>query len=67
MENADLHKPVLKKIMTTEEQYVKQDFVAPLTNEALLLDLLTALSDFFSKILSPNTCKLFLIAKGVLS
>ena len=29
-ENADLHKPVLKKIMTTQEQCVKYNFVAPL-------------------------------------
>ena len=30
VENADLCKPVLNKIMTTQEQCVKYDFVAPL-------------------------------------
>ena len=30
VENADLHKPVLTKIKTTNEQCVKYDFVAPL-------------------------------------
>ena len=30
VENADLHKPVLNKIKTTNEQCVKYDFVAPL-------------------------------------
>ena len=30
VENADLHKPVLNKIKTTNEQCVKCDFVAPL-------------------------------------
>ena len=30
IENADLHKPVLKKIMTAQEQRVKNNFVAPL-------------------------------------
>ena len=33
VENADLHKAVLKKTMTTQEKYVKYDFVAPLTNK----------------------------------
>ena len=31
VENADLHKAVLKKTMTTQEQCVKYDFVAPLS------------------------------------
>ena len=30
VENADLHKTVLKKKMTTQEYCVKYDFVAPL-------------------------------------
>ena len=30
VENADLHKAVLNKIMTTQEYCVKYDFVAPL-------------------------------------
>ena len=34
-ENADLHKTVLNKIMTTQEQCVKHSFVAPLTNICL--------------------------------
>ena len=29
LENADLYKPVLNKIMTTHEQYVKYNFVVP--------------------------------------
>ena len=28
VENTDLYKPILNKIMTTQEQYVKYDFVA---------------------------------------
>ena len=32
VENADLHKAVLKKTMTTQEFRIKYDFVAPLTN-----------------------------------
>ena len=31
VENTDLYKPVLNKIMTTQEQCVKYNFVAPLT------------------------------------
>ena len=31
VENADLHKAVLSKTMTTQEQCVKYDFIAPLT------------------------------------
>ena len=31
VENADLHKAVLNKTMATQEQCLKQDFVAPLT------------------------------------
>ena len=31
-ENADLYKAVLNKTLTTQEQCVKSDFVAPLTN-----------------------------------
>ena len=30
VENADLHKPVLKKIMTAQEQCLKYNFVTPL-------------------------------------
>ena len=30
MENADLYKPVSNKIMTTQEKYIKCDFVTPL-------------------------------------
>ena len=30
VKNADLYKPVLKKIMTTHKEYLKLDFVAPL-------------------------------------
>ena len=29
VENTDLHKPVLNKIMTTQDQCVKYNFVAP--------------------------------------
>ena len=35
VENADLHKAVLKKPMTTQEQWAKYDFVAPLRNESV--------------------------------
>ena len=31
VENKDLHKPVLNKIMTTQKQCVNYNFVAPLT------------------------------------
>ena len=30
VENADLYKPVVNKIMTIREQYIKYNFVAPL-------------------------------------
>ena len=33
VENADLYKPVLNKILTTCELYVKYNFVAPLTKK----------------------------------
>ena len=32
IENTDFYKPVLNKIMTTQEQCKKYNFVAPLTN-----------------------------------
>ena len=32
IENTDLYKPVLNKIMTAQEQCVKYNFVAPLRN-----------------------------------
>ena len=32
IENIDFYKPVLNKIMTTQEQCKKYNFVAPLTN-----------------------------------
>ena len=32
VENADLQKPVLNKTMTTQEYWVKHDFVAPSTS-----------------------------------
>ena len=32
IENTDFYKPVLNKIMTTQEQCKKCNFVAPLTN-----------------------------------
>ena len=31
VENTDLHKPLLNKIMTTQDQCVKYNFAAPLT------------------------------------
>ena len=34
VENADLHKPVLDKVMTTQEQCVNYNFVAPLTKSS---------------------------------
>ena len=30
VENTDLYEPVLNKIMRTQEQFIKQDFLAPL-------------------------------------
>ena len=33
VENTDLYKPVLNKVMTTQEQCLKQNFVAPLNNK----------------------------------
>ena len=36
VENADLHKAVLNKTMTTQEYCVYYDFVAPLTTPTLL-------------------------------
>ena len=33
VENTDLYKPVLDKVMTTQEQCVKQNFIAPLTSK----------------------------------
>ena len=35
--NTDLHKPVLNKIMTTQDQCVKYNFVAPLTTSKTML------------------------------
>ena len=32
LENADLHKAILNKTMTTQERYVKYDIVAPLNS-----------------------------------
>ena len=37
VENADLYKPVLNKIMTTRESYIKYNFAAPLRSEVLSL------------------------------
>ena len=37
VENTDLHKPVLNKIMTTQEQCVKYNFVAPLMSKTVKL------------------------------
>ena len=39
VENTDLYKPVLNKIMTTQESCVKQNFVAPLRSKPEYLDL----------------------------
>ena len=36
VENADLHKVVLKKTMTTQEKCVKYDFAAPLITQIIL-------------------------------
>ena len=36
VENADLYKPVLNKIMTTPEEYVKYNFVALLTEKIIV-------------------------------
>ena len=38
VENADLHKPVLNKIITTQEWCVKCSFVAPLSKYLFLMD-----------------------------
>ena len=33
VENADLYKPALNEIMTTHQQFMKDNFVAPLTGK----------------------------------
>ena len=60
VENADLHKAVLNKTITTQEQSVKYSFVAPLTNEHSLNFAILIINVIFSNLVfisySKDSC-----------
>ena len=48
VENEDLHKAVLNKTMTTQEQCVKYDFVAPLRENSREFNVAIQIKEFLN-------------------